>query len=176
MTTRFSTVEPAPLRGRRLWAFVAAGTIAFPAWAGSWRQLDQTIFGMDCAPCAAGVEKSLSRLHGVTAVHVSLNEGRTVLSLAPGSRVTLAQIREAIRHNGFTPKEARGTAVTQVRSENRRLWVEIAGERFVLETRSAGPDAENVSAGTEHEVRLSLRVPEALADPPELELISVGGV
>ncbi|MBI2970010.1 MAG: heavy-metal-associated domain-containing protein [Gammaproteobacteria bacterium] len=69
-------------------------------------RVDQTIFGMDCAPCAYGIEQGLKQLPGVTAVAVSLNQGKAVVELAPDNTVELAQIREVIRHNGFTPKEA----------------------------------------------------------------------
>jgi copper chaperone CopZ len=67
----------------------------------------QTIFGMDCAPCAYGIEKGLKKLPGVASVKVSLNDGYAEVTVAPGSSVSVAQIRRVIRDNGFTPKEAR---------------------------------------------------------------------
>lgn len=70
------------------------------------RYVHQTIFGMDCAPCAYSVEKSLRALPGVENVAVSLNEGYAETSLASDSPTTLAQIRETIRDGGFTPREA----------------------------------------------------------------------
>lgn len=70
------------------------------------RHVRQSVFGMDCAPCAYGVEKSLRALPGVEEVTVSLNEGYAEADLMPNSSTTLAQIREAIRNNGFTPKRA----------------------------------------------------------------------
>ncbi|ODV26533.1 MAG: hypothetical protein ABT19_02745 [Rhodanobacter sp. SCN 68-63] len=66
----------------------------------------QVIFGMDCAPCAYGVEKGLKRLPGVQSVTVSLNDGYTEVALAPDSGTSLADIRQVIRHSGFTPKDA----------------------------------------------------------------------
>lgn len=70
------------------------------------RHVRQSIFGMDCAPCAYGVEKSLRALPGVQEVTVSLNEGYAEAELASDTSTTLTQIREAIRNNGFTPKQA----------------------------------------------------------------------
>ncbi|MEG3190962.1 heavy-metal-associated domain-containing protein [Lysobacter sp. D1-1-M9] len=67
----------------------------------------QTIFGMDCAPCAYGIEQGLKRLPGVESVKVSLNDGYAELTLAAGSSTSMQQIRAVIRDNGFTPKEAR---------------------------------------------------------------------
>jgi copper chaperone CopZ len=69
-------------------------------------EVDQTIFGMDCAPCAYGVERGLKALPGAQTVTVSLNRGKAVVRFAPDSPVDLADVRDAIRKNGFTPKEA----------------------------------------------------------------------
>lgn len=66
----------------------------------------QVIFGMDCAPCAYGIEKGLKGLPGVQSVTVSLNNGYAEVSLASDSKTSLADIREVIRKNGFTPKDA----------------------------------------------------------------------
>lgn len=52
-------------------------------------QAEQTIFGMDCAPCAYGTEQSLKKLAGVTSVTVSLNEGKASVTFAPDSETTL---------------------------------------------------------------------------------------
>jgi copper chaperone CopZ len=66
----------------------------------------QTIYGMDCAPCAYGIEQGLKALSGVEAVTVSLNDGYAEVELSEDSRLTLADIREVIRKNGFSPKDA----------------------------------------------------------------------
>lgn len=69
-------------------------------------EVKQTVFGMDCAPCAHGLEKGLEKLEGVKDASVSLNEGYAAASLDPGNPVTIEQIRQVVRDNGFTPKEA----------------------------------------------------------------------
>ncbi|HLG06047.1 MAG TPA: heavy-metal-associated domain-containing protein, partial [Gemmatimonadales bacterium] len=55
----------------------------------------------------------MTRIEGVDSVGVSLDSGLAVIRLKPENRVTLEQVREAIRRNGFTPKaaevEVRGT-------------------------------------------------------------------
>lgn len=73
---------------------------------GGLEQVKQTIYGMDCAPCAYGIEKGLKGLSGVEQVTVSLNEGYAEVHLSDDSQATLAAIREVIRKNGFTPKDA----------------------------------------------------------------------
>lgn len=69
-------------------------------------EVKQTVFGMDCAPCAHGVKIGLEKLEGVEQAQVSLNDGYTSLTLAADSSVTLEEIRQVIRDNGFTPKDA----------------------------------------------------------------------
>lgn len=69
-------------------------------------EVTQTIFGMDCAPCAHGVQKSLEKLDGVSNATISLNAGTARVQFAGDNSVSLEQIHEAIRENGFTPKEA----------------------------------------------------------------------
>lgn len=65
-----------------------------------------TVFGMDCAPCAYGIEKGLLALPGVEDVKVSLNDGYTEVTLAPDAKTSLADIRQVVLDNGFTPKAA----------------------------------------------------------------------
>lgn len=149
-----------------------AGVLVTPASADGLRELDQTIFGMDCAPCAAGVEQGLSKLDGVTSVRVSLNEGKAVVTLAPDSRTTLARIREVIRHNGFTPKDARATLVGRVVREGDRWWIETASGRFVLEADSAALQGHTVAGVDRDELRLTVRIPETLSNPPAVQLLS----
>jgi copper chaperone CopZ len=81
-------------------------TLSSQAFAGGLLRVKQTVFGMDCAPCAYGVEKGLKALPGVKTVKVSLNEGYTEATFAPDSRTSLLDVRNVIRKNGFTPKDA----------------------------------------------------------------------
>jgi copper chaperone CopZ len=148
------------------------GLAVAPACADGLREVDQTIFGMDCAPCAAGVEQGLSKLPGVTSVRVSLNEGKAVIALGPDSRTTLTQIREVIRHNGFTPKEARATLVGRIVREGNRLWLDTGSGRFVLEADSRTLQSQAIAEGTGQQSKLSVRVPETLTNPPTVQLIS----
>ncbi len=151
-----------------------AALLVGPAWADGLREVDQTIFGMDCAPCAAGVEQSLSKLQGVTSVRVSLNQGKAVIALGPNNRTTLAQIREVIRHNGFTPKEARATLVGRMVREGDRLWIDTGSGRFQLEADSKTLQAQTSAEGSGQDVTLFVRVPETLTNPPTVQLISQG--
>lgn len=127
---------------------------------------------MDCAPCATGVEQGLRKLHGVTSVRVSLNEGKAVVALAPDSRTTLPQIREVIRHNGFTPKDARATLVGRVMREGDQWWIDTGSGRFFLEADSAVLQRQTVAQEAGSDVQLIVRIPEALSNPPTVQLLS----
>lgn len=82
-----------------------ASLLPITALADGLEHVKQTIYGMDCAPCAYGVEQGLKGLSGVEQVTVSLNDGYAEVQLSDDSQATLAEIREIIRKNGFTPKD-----------------------------------------------------------------------
>jgi copper chaperone CopZ len=48
----------------------------------------------------------VGKIEGVQSVRVSLKEGVATIHFAPTNRVTLSKIREAIRSNGFSAREA----------------------------------------------------------------------
>jgi copper chaperone CopZ len=140
--------------------FLLLVAIATPAKAEGLIEVEQTVFGMDCAPCAYGIEKSLSRLPGVEKVTVSLNQGKASLTLAPRNRVTIQQIRTRIRDGGFTPKQAYVRAVGKIVLRDDQVELAIApGSVLRLapstqadlrwdEIKTAGPGATAEIAGT----------------------------
>jgi len=111
---------------KSLWLVGVTG-LALPVHANGLTEVAQTIFGMDCAPCAYGIEKGLKKLPGVTAVRVSLNEGQAVVALAADSSTTIENIRKIIRDNGFTPKAARVKLVGTLTQAGGGLWLEAPG-------------------------------------------------
>ncbi|MGH7477006.1 MAG: heavy-metal-associated domain-containing protein [Longimicrobiales bacterium] len=56
--------------------------------------------------CAHAVRVAVQKLPGVDTVAVSLNEGVASVRFAAEHRISIEQVREIIRSNGFTPKEA----------------------------------------------------------------------
>ena len=48
----------------------------------------------------------VGKIEGVRSVKVSLKDGIATIQFAPANRVTLSKIRDAIRSNGFTAREA----------------------------------------------------------------------
>ena len=69
----------------------------------------------------------MQKVPGVTSVKVSLNEGLTVLDFAPKNTVTLAQLRQIIRNNGFTTRDAKISAAGSLSLSNNVTTFEVSG-------------------------------------------------
>lgn len=80
--------------------------LAIPLALADLVEVKQTVYGMDCAPCAYSVQKNLEKLEGVESAKVNLNTGVVDVKLVPGSGVTVAKIQQVIKDAGFTPKQA----------------------------------------------------------------------
>jgi copper chaperone CopZ len=97
-------------------------------------RVKETIYGMDCAPCAYGVERRLKRMDGVTGVTLSLNEGFADVAFADRNAVTLETIRTAIRQSGFSGEGATVTVRGAVTRTDGALELRTpAGETFVVQ-------------------------------------------
>ncbi len=139
-------------------------------------EVKQTVFGMDCAPCAYGLEKRLKKFDGVTKARVSLNEGLASTDLAKHSRIKLSMIREAIRESGFSAEDAVIRAAGTLRQEGSRWIFELpSGEHFVVQqTRTDERASQALKPG-----RVTITGRVAKDDPDErggyrLELLTVG--
>ena len=74
----------------------------------------------------------MQKVEGVKSVNVSLNEGLTTLELDPENRVTLANLRQIIRNNGFVTNESRVVARGTVTSSGSGLSLEVRGAKEKL--------------------------------------------
>ena len=79
----------------------------------------------------------MQKVPGVTSVRVSLNEGLTVLDFKADNTVTLAQLRQVIRNNGFVTREAKVVASGTVATSGNDLTFEVAGSRERYAVRAA---------------------------------------
>jgi len=114
-------------------------------------EVRQTVFGMDCAPCAYAVERRMTRLDGAAEVQLSLNDGFARVRFDQAHGTTLEEIRRAIRDSGFGAREARvHVRGTVVRDGDVLILRTPAGERYRLrgDDPLALPDP-----GTEGELR-----------------------
>ena len=70
---------------------------------------------------------AVEKLDGVDKAEVSLDEGRVTVRFAPGNTVTIAELRRTIRHQGFTPKEARLTLSARIEIRGGALMAIVPG-------------------------------------------------
>ena len=84
-------------------ALIALTPIAARA---EYQQVNLTVFGMDCAPCAHAIHVSMKGIQGVDKVDVDLNTGLVTIKLNTANTASMRQFNEAVEKNGFTHKEA----------------------------------------------------------------------
>ena len=120
----------------------------------------------------------VGKIEGVQSVKVSLKDGIATIRFAPSNRVAIARIREAIRSNGFAPREAEvtvGGSLTQ-RGDTLALVVPGTADVFMLRDapRAIGTVAELRRHGVGNQVVVTGQVPRPVgraAGPPERMLV-----
>jgi hypothetical protein len=73
------------------------------------------------------VRVAIGKLPGVESVDVSLERAMTEVRLKPGNSITLPQLRQVIRNNGFNPKEATVTALGSLIQREGQPAFEVSG-------------------------------------------------
>jgi len=112
------------------------------------QKVDQEVYGMDCAPCAYGLERGFKKMDGLQNVRVSLNDGKAYLELATENKLTLQDIQEEVKKNGFSAKKAQITISGTVKKEN-GLWViETEKELFDISQHSPTELLQSLTSGT----------------------------
>ena len=114
----------------------AAGILALSSLAAhaEYEQINLTVFGMDCAPCAHAIHVSIKGIQGVDTVDVDLNTGLVTVKLISGNSATMRQFNQAVEKNGFTHKEAVVIARGTLTGTASVPFFEVAGtqDRFAL--------------------------------------------
>jgi len=105
-----------------------------------YQQVNLTVFGMDCAPCAHAIHVSMKGIQGVNTVDVDLNTGLVSVKLSPSNGASVRQFNEAVEKNGFTHKEANIVARGRLTGTATALFFEVTGtqDRFALIPNAAG--------------------------------------
>jgi len=120
--------------------FAATLALSSVAAHAEYEQVNLTVFGMDCAPCAHAIHVSMKGIHGVTAVDVDLNTGLVTIKLTPGNSAAMRQFNQAVEKNGFTHKDAVVVARGKVTGTASAPFFEVAGtqDRFALVPAATG--------------------------------------
>ncbi len=120
-------------------AVSAALALSATAARAEYEQVNLTVFGMDCAPCAHAIHVSMKGIRGVNTVDVDLNTGLVTVKLIPGNSAGMHQFNEAVEKNGFTHKDAEIVARGKVTGTAEAPVLEVSGtgDRFALVPASA---------------------------------------
>jgi copper chaperone CopZ len=120
----------------------ALSTLAAHAAHAEYEQVNLTVFGMDCGPCAHAIHVSMKGIQGVNTVDVDLNTGLVSIKLTPGNSAAMRQFNEAVEKNGFTHKDANVIVRGQLLGSAQSPFLDVTGtkDRYVLTPLAAGTD------------------------------------
>jgi copper chaperone CopZ len=120
-------------------SLLALSTLAAHA---EYEQVNLTVFGMDCAPCAHAIRVSMKGIQGVNTVDVDLNTGLVSVKLASGNGAAMRQFNEAVEKNGFTHKDANVLVRGQLSGSAQSPFLDVTGtkDRYALTPLAAGTD------------------------------------
>jgi len=123
---------------------LTAGILALSSLAAhaEYEQINLTVFGMDCAPCAHAIHVSMKGIQGVDKVDVDLNTGLVVIKLTPDNSAAMRQFNQAVEKNGFTHKDATVIARGKLTGTVNAPFFEVTGtqDRFALVPAATGLD------------------------------------
>jgi copper chaperone CopZ len=127
--------------------FLTLSTLAAHA---EYEQVNLTVFGMDCAPCAHAIHVSMKGIQGVNTVDVDLNTGLVSIKLTPGNSATMRQFNEAVEKNGFTHKDASVVVRGQLSGSTQAPFLDVTGtnDRYALMPLTAGSDISGLLGKT----------------------------
>lgn len=97
-------------------------------------EIEQVIYGMDCAPCARGVEARMQRIDGVKSITLSLNRGTAELILERENNISLRELQTIVRHSGFHPQRARVNASGFILRSEGTTFFRVHDEEYLLAT------------------------------------------
>ena len=115
-----------------------------------YEQVNLTVFGMDCAPCAHAIHVSMKGIQGVNTVDVDLNTGLVTIKLTPGNTASMKQFNEAVEKNGFTHKDADVVVRGSLTGTASAPVLEVSGtrDRYVLSPNTSGLDVVSLLGKT----------------------------
>jgi copper chaperone CopZ len=130
------------------------------------------------------VRVAVRKLEGVESVDVSLERASADIRLRPGNRVALAQLRQIIRDNGFTSKEATVTALGMPIERGGKPALQLSGSGTVWlmrpdqDARAYTEAGALLASSTKRVVEVTGRITPAAsaADPEVIVLQSIRAV
>ena len=140
-------------------ALVLTGLLLFSLTAhAEYDQVNMTVFGMDCAPCAHAIHVSMKGIQGVNKVDVDLNTGLVAIQLAPGNGAAMQQFNQAVEKNGFTHKDAQIVARGRITGSPSAPVLEVTGTTDKYALTGSGANVASLIGKT---VTISGTLPQA---------------
>jgi len=131
---------------------ILAGFLAFSSFAAhaEYEQVNLTVFGMDCAPCAHAIHVSMKGIQGVNTVDVDLNTGLVTIKLTAGNNASMKQFNQAVEKNGFTHKDAEIIAKGKLTGTEGAYFLEVSGtqDRYALSPANTATDLTSLLGKT----------------------------
>lgn len=130
--------------------FIVAGFLAMICVSAQaqYEQVNLTVFGMDCAPCAHAIHVSMKGIQGVNTVDVDLNTGLVTIKLMEGNTATMRQFNQAVEKNGFTHKDAEVVVKGKLTGTASALFLEVSGTQDRYALTGAGADVASLIGKT----------------------------
>jgi copper chaperone CopZ len=127
--------------------FLALASLAAQA---EYAEVNLTVFGMDCAPCAHAIHVSMKGIQGVNTVDVDLNTGLVSIKLTSGNSAAMRQFNEAVEKNGFTHKDANVIVRGKLSGSAQAPFLEVSGttDRYALKPIADGTDISGLLGKT----------------------------
>lgn len=130
--------------------FIVAGFLAMICVSAQaqYEQVNLTVFGMDCAPCAHAIHVSMKGIQGVNTVDVDLNTGLVTIKLMEGNTATMRQFNQAVEKNGFTHKDAEVVVKGKLTGTASAPFLEVSGTQDRYALTGAGADVASLIGKT----------------------------
>jgi len=115
------------------------------------------------------VSVALKKVNGVESVDVSLEKGEADMKLQPGNQVRIEKVRDIIRANGFTPKDAEATIAGRLTERNGKPALAVSGSDLVYlladSPSTKGKTDELFKSAKDKNVVVTGRAPETAKNP-----------
>ena len=103
--------------------------------------------------CAHAVRVAIRKLEGIESVDVSLERASADMRLRPANRVTLPQLRQIIKNNGFSSKDASVTVVGTLSQRDAQIVLTVTGTDSVWQIDRSKSRDSAYAAALEHVMR-----------------------
>ncbi len=97
-------------------------------------KVEQEVYGMDCAPCAYGLERGLKKIEGLENIKVSLNDGKAYLGLKLKNNTALKEIQQIVKRNGFSARNAEVIIKGEVQRKENGWEIKTNKEIFLVDS------------------------------------------